>query len=214
MYVYPDMDIRFPEDKESTLADAMVSRARGRWEKSGSPVNRPTGDGEYFFHRESDGGIPACTLCMSRQTPGHLVVRNIVPDAMGDQITIEQYVTVLREFDDQIAGPAAEGLDGMTSIDTDTRTLEDYFSKDSIARLEHFCKDSNQGDLGTHLADQRKWMAFLIEVHRNEKEKVHCDVFGRLLKAKGWWPEYGIATLVSEYDFGLRLLEQADKTEK
>jgi hypothetical protein len=212
MNVYPDMDIRFPEDAESSLADEMVSRAIGLWRQSGSPVGRPIGDGEYFFHRDADGTVPACTLCIGREAPGHLLVRNIVPDEMRGEISIDQYVAILREFDEQIAGPAAEELEGMTSMETSKHTLEDYFSKESIALLEHFCKDSNQGDRGTHLADQRKWMAFLLHVHRNEIEKVHCDTFGKLLKAKNWWPEDGIPTLVREYDFALRLLEQADQS--
>lgn len=212
MDVYPDMDIRYPEDAEASLAEGMASRASGLWKQSGSPVNRPTGDGEYFFHRDTDGVIPACTVCIGRKAPGHSVVRNIVPDKMGENIAIEQYVAVLQEFNASIAEPATEAVDGMTSIDTNKRTLEDYFSKESIELLRYFCETSN--GYGSHASDQRKWRAFLLHVHRNEKEKVHCDVFGRLLKATGWFPEDGIADLVHEYDFALELLEQADDKEK
>jgi hypothetical protein len=130
---------------------------------------------------------------------------------MGEQISIDQYVSILQEFNEIIAEPTAEAIGGMTSLDTSKRRLEDYFSKESIGLLEYFCTSSN--GYGSHPADQRKWRAFLIHVHRNRKEKVHCDTFGRLLKATGWWPEDGIADLVSEYDFAMELLEQADNPE-
>jgi hypothetical protein len=215
MNVYPGMDIRFPADKESLLAEDMKQRATGLWKWHGkSPVSRPVEDGQYFFHRDGDESIPACILCIGRREPGHLVVQNIVPDSMRAEISIEQYVQMLQEFD-TIASPAAEALDGMTSIDTSKRSLEDYFSKESIEKLKYFCETSNAGDLGTHLLDQRKWMAFLLHYYRNKREKelVHCDTFGKLLQAKGWWPESGIKRLVHEYDFAMRLLEQADNPE-
>lgn len=215
MNVYPDMDIRFPADKESLLASGMKKRAGGLWTWHGkSPVNRPVEDGQYFFHRDGDNSAPACILCIGRKEPGHLVVQNVVPDAMQVEFSVDQYVGVLREFDTQIAGPAAEELDGMTSIDTSKRTLEDYFSKEAIDRLKYFCDTSNAGDLGTHLLDQRKWMDFLLYYYRNktETEPVHCDTFGELLRAKKWWPENGIRKLVNEYDFAMRLLEQANNS--
>lgn len=206
MNVYPDMDIRYPEGYEPSLAEKMVSRATGIWRKSGSPVNRPIEDGQYFFHRDASGGIVSCIVCLNRSEPGHLVVVNIVPDKMGDQISIDQYVTILQDFNSTIAEPAADEVGGMTSIDTSKRTLEDYYSKESLQLLEYFCKSSN--GYGSHPSDQRKWRAFLLHVHRNEKERPHGDTLGRLLAATDWFPQDGIRNLAMEYNFAMELLDQ------
>ncbi len=74
MNVYPDMDIRFPADKESSLASDMKKRAGGLWKWHGkSPVNRPVEDGQYFFHRDGVDSTPAGVLCIGRKESGHLV---------------------------------------------------------------------------------------------------------------------------------------------
>ena len=97
----------------------------------------------------------------------------------------------------------------MTSIGTSTHTLEDHFSPKAVKLLERFCLTSNAGDLGSDLSDQKKWMDFLLHVHRNHEE-VQCDTFGHCLRAKKWWPEHGIDSLVHEYDFAVHLLKHAD----
>jgi hypothetical protein len=211
MNVFPDMDIRFPESDEPTLAEKMDSRATGIWRKSGSPVNRPVEDGQYFYHRDASGGIQACTVCLNRRAVGHLVVASIVPDKMG-QIPLDHYVAVLQDFNSAIAEPAAVEIGGLTSIDTSKRTLEDYFSKESISLLEYFCKSSN--GYGSHPSDQRKWRAFLLHVHRNENERTHGDTFGRLLTATDWFPQDGIRHLATEYNFAMELLDQADNSDE
>ena len=54
------------------------------------------------------------------------------------------------------------------------------------------------------------WMNFLICAY-DEGKNVHCDIFGKCLRASGWWPEDGIRDLVHEYDFALRLLRQSGR---
>jgi hypothetical protein len=141
-----------------------------------------------------------------------LVLVQIVPEGVqAGQVPVEWYVAILREFDTLIADPAATSLDGMTSIDTDKRSLADYFSPEAIRLLERFCKTSNQSDHGSHPSDQEMWIAFLLHVHRTNAEEVHCDTFGACLSAAGWWPEDHIPMLAHEYDFAMRLLRQADR---
>lgn len=152
--------------------------------------------------------IPSVLFCVTRRSRGHYSAFNIVPEELI-QIPKDQYVALLREFDSLIAEPAALEVGGMTAMETDKRTLEDYFSPEAVRLLETFCKTSNVGDLGSHPSDQEKWMAFLLHAYR-DGAKVHCDVFGECLKARGWWPEKYIDRLVHEYDFAMRLLRHAE----
>jgi hypothetical protein len=209
MQTYPLMNIRFPESKEADLVDAMRSRAilPWRWQQHDAH-GRPPNEDKFYFHRDEVSTDPPCTLCILREGPGTFIVVNIVPDADGVQISIDLYVRILREFDTLIAEPATDGLGGITSIDTDKRTLEDYFSAEAIRLLELFCKTSNAGDFGAHPSDQEKWMAFLIHVYRTNPE-VHCDIFGACLMAKKWWPVDHIPALVREFDSSMRLLRQS-----
>lgn len=209
MQVYPTMDIRFPESKEAELFDSMRHRASPPWQwQTHDAFGRPPENDSFYFHRDEGDIEPPCTLCMQREAPGHFVIHAIVPDTNTvHKLPVEQYVRIMQEFDEQIAGPATEALEGMTSIGTSKHRLEDYFSAEAIQLLERFCSTSNAADWGSHPSDQDKWMAFLVYVHRS-KENVHCDTFGACLKAKEWWPEVGIPILVSEYDFAMRLLRR------
>jgi hypothetical protein len=209
MCVYPLLDIRFPENKEATLIHEMKSRVERPWQwQHHDAFHRSPGDGRFYFHRDECGSDPPCTLCIWRKAPGHLVAHAIVPDTTAFEIGVQQFTSILGEFDRVISSPAAEALGGMTQLGTSKHRLEDYLSSESVRLLELFCNTSNATDLGTHASDQEKWMAFLIHVHRQEDE-LHCDNFGACLKAKGWWPDAGIPKLVQEFDFAMRLLQQA-----
>jgi hypothetical protein len=212
MDVYPDMDIHFPEHRESELIQEMRSRLDGIWTwQEHSTVDRPLEDGQCVFHRDSNGSIVPSALCISRIAPGHLQVVNIVADEMGDHLSQAEYAQILQEFDSQIAAPAAEVVEGMTVVEASKQNLSDHFSQTSIDLLKAFCLGSNTGDLGNHESDQRKWRAFLIHVFRNEQDRVSGDVFGRLLRPEDWWPESDIRRLASQYNFAMALLSQAEE---
>jgi hypothetical protein len=89
------------------------------------------------------------------------------------------------------------------------RSLGDYFPAEAIRLLEWLCTTSNRSDRGSHPSDQRKWIAYLLCVHRTQTE-VDGHTFGALLKAKAWWPEEHIPPLVEEYEFAMRLLGQQE----
>jgi hypothetical protein len=214
MRVYPLMNIRFPYASEAELVDALKARAIAPWRWQERNANaRPPDDDFFYFHRDRVGADPPCTVCLWRVRPANFAVVNILPDAKTVvRLTVDQYVGILRDFDRSIAEPAADAVEGMTSIDTDKRRLEDYFGPQAIRFLECFCKTSNASTLGSHPSDQRKWMAFLLCVHRRNAEPVHGDIFGECLKAKGWRPDRGISRLVQECDFAMELLRLSDRT--
>lgn len=209
---YPALDIHFPPERESELFNEMKRRAVQPWSNQNhDPMGRTPTQDSFYFHRAVVGNAPSCTVCIHSDKVGHWVVQNIVPDAgQISSIPLDIYKNILMEFDSQIADPAAESVSGMSSIRYSKYRLEDYFSPRAVTLLQAFCSTSNQGDLGTHPTDQRKWMNFLITAYEDGKD-IHCDVFGNCLRTAEWWPEWGIADLVREYDFAMRLLRQSGR---
>lgn len=198
MEIRPLMDIRFDGTRENDLLEDMKSRATdsGLWQwQDHNPFGKPPGDGRFYFHHDQE---PFCTVCIHREEAGHFIVR-ITPDESG-KMPVKEFVQILNDFDAQVAGPAAETLSGITSIDTSKRTLHDYFSREAVRLLELFC---------TTPEDQEKWFDFVLYIHRNS-ENIHCDIFGYCLRDTGWWPEGDIDQLVQEYDFAQLLLKRSE----
>jgi len=210
---YPQMHIHFPQAKESELYEKMKQLAHPPWSpQQHDPHGRPAESSRFYFHRDRVADEPSCTVCIWRDKPGHWIVTGIIPDeGQGHQIPIEQYKKILANFESEIASSAVESVGGIPPmIDISQYRLEDYFSREAVKLLQHFCKTSNQSDLGTHMSDQEKWVAFLLQVYDDGNE-IHCDIFRYCLQTAKWWPEEGIPTLVSEYDFAMRLLKQSGR---
>ncbi len=210
---FPIMDIHFPPEREKALHDEMTRRAVPPWStQEHDALGRPTTSGSFYFHRAVVTNSPSCTVCIHRDNPGHWIINAIVPDeGQNPSIPLETYKEILREFESMIAEPSVEAVSGMCAIQLSKYRLEDYFSPHAVKLLEAFCLSSNHGDLGSHPSDQWKWISFLLAAFDDDKN-IHCDIFGNCLKTAQWWPENGIADLVHEYDFAMRLLRQSGRS--
>jgi len=208
----PQMHNRIPPDKEAELHEEMKRLASAPWSSQPhNPFGKPADSDRFYFHRDNVNDEPSCTLCICCKEPSHWIVVAIVPDeGQVHQIPIVQFKKILTNFESDIAEPAAETVEGITSIDMSQYRLEDYFSPEALSLLKHFCETSNQSDLGCHPSDQEKWIEFLLRVFEDNAD-VHCDIFGSCLHTARWWPEQGISSLVSEYDFAMRLLQQSGR---
>jgi hypothetical protein len=207
----PLMNIHFPPAREGELHEVMKGLAKAPWKSQPfNPFGKQPEDGQFYFHRDAVGDDPSCTLCIYRKQAGHWIVQAIVPDEGQEPnpISVEQCKSLLTEFEAKIAEPATDAVQGMAAIEISTFRLEDYFSPNAVELLRRFCLTSNQSDLGTHLSDQEKWIAFLLCAY-DDGNDVHCDIFGDCLRNAAWWPEIGVSRLVSQYDFAMRLLKQS-----
>lgn len=209
---YPAMDVYFPHAREADLLGEMTRNAAAPWSAMVvDALGRVPEPGAFYFHRDVIDGAPSCTVCMRRNEPGKFVVVNIVPDeGQGGQISIEDYKSIITDFDSKVAEPAALVVGGMTAVEISVYRLEDYFSPRSVELLKQFCGAANHGDLGSHPSDQDRWMAFLVSAY-DERNDVHCDVFGACLKNERIWPEHGVRQLVREFDFSMRLLKHVGR---
>lgn len=171
----PLMNIHFPPTKENELHEEMKRRATPPWSPQAyDAFGKASEDGYFFFHCDAVSSEPSCTLSIHREEPGHWIVYAIIPDkGQVKRIPVKQYKTILSNFESEIAEPAATAIKGMTAIEISQYRLEDYFSPEAVNLLRRFCMTSNQSDLGQHLSDQEKWIAFLICVY-DERNEVHC----------------------------------------
>ncbi|MBN1555449.1 MAG: hypothetical protein JXA11_11945 [Phycisphaerae bacterium] len=210
---YPRLNIYFPGTREEELHEKMKRLAKSPWySQDHNTHGKPADNGFFYFHHDELGENPSCTLCIARSEPGHWTVTGIVPDkGQVNPIPCECYSRMLDDFNSNIANPAADTVDGMTSIDIHTFRLKDYFSPQAVKKLSHFCKSANQCDLGHHPCDQERWNSFLIQVFEDNKDIPSCDIFGDCLKTAKLWPEDDIPRLRKEYDFAMRLFEQYER---
>lgn len=213
MVQYCRTHIRFPDDKDGELREEMNRLATTPWlPQQHDPHGRPTPSNRLYFHRDTVGDEPSCSVCIRVDEPGHWIVGSVVPDAgQVPRIPPDQYNRIVASFESDIVTPAARAVGGTASTEwSDTRMdrLEDHFSPEAVGLLQCFCETSNRSDLGSHPFDQEKWIGFLLRAY-DDKRNVHCDTFGTCLKAAEWWPEKDVPRLVEEYDFAMRLLKQA-----
>lgn len=210
---YQRINIHFPPARETEIHAEMKHRATSPWSPQvKDALGRPAEDGSFYFHRDVVSDEPSCTLCIRREKEGHWVVQAIVPDeGQINPIPLDVHKVILCEFESKIAEPAADCVQGMTSIELSKYRLEDYFSPQAVGLLDKFCATSNMSDLGSHPSDQEKWINFLLTAFDDGKD-IHCDIFGKCLKTAGWWPEDEVWRLVNEYDFAMRLLQQSGRS--
>ena len=186
----------------------MRGRAADPWSwQPHDAFGNPPEDGHFYFHRHGTDEFPPGSICLYRKRRGILVVGTIARDEDSTVNPISFAHGILKEFRNRIVSPAAKLANGRVRLGGSQHSLENYFSKKAIHLLKAFCR--SKGDLGRHPCDQEMWMRFLRYVRRYYRNPPHCDVFGKCLSEKKWWPECDIHRLVDQYDFAMRLLAQA-----
>jgi hypothetical protein len=159
----PVIDINFPAARETELLEEMNHRSVLPWAPQGvDPHGRPREENRFYIHRDAVGDDSPSTICAYRKEPGHWQIVAVVPDEWFPNPPVEAYLRILSAFDSEIAGPAAETVEGLSAMGTSQYRLEDHFSQTAIKLLERFCKTSNMSDGGHHLSDQEKWVDFLL----------------------------------------------------
>lgn len=208
----PLMNVHFPPSREAELHAEMMRCSIAPWTPQPfTPFGKEVQEGNYYFHLDVVGNDPSCTVCILRKKPGHWLVHAIIPDdGQPSPLTVYQYKRILSQFHVEVVEPAVNLVKGVAAIEMSISRLEDHFSPTAVELLQRFCSTSNQSDLGSHLSDQEKWIAFLVRVY-DDSNDVHCDIFGDCLRNANWWPEAGISRLIREYDFALRLLKQSGR---
>lgn len=195
--------------KEEDLLKMMEGLAKSPWHLHKQDLK----EGSYTFHREASDNFPLCGAHVGRTDPGRWWLCNLNPVEVGDSISFEEFNSLVKEFDQLIAAPAAKAIGGYTSLHADTCHLSDHFSNEATKLFKRFSQAANWSDGGAHPSDQEKWIDFLLRAY-DDGTDVHCDQFGNCVRKEQLWPDKHIPKLVSEYDFAMRLLKQAGRSQR
>jgi hypothetical protein len=161
----------------------------------------------YGFVAPGTKAYPSATLWLAAPERGDWYVSNIVPSE--GRLTLDQYNTILREFFDEFVANAAAAAGVSATLEKTDKGPEDFFSAGASKLLERFSIAANMSTGSGHPADQQRWLAFIIQVYRDNRGP-EASTLSDLLHQHFGWPEETASILAAEYAFGLALLRQAD----
>lgn len=137
-------------------------------------------------------------------------VSNIVPRNVSE-LGIEKYNAILQDFVARIAEPAARPGSFDIDLTSPKQTLEDWLTVEPATALRRFSKLANKSTGAVHPMDRARWYAFLIATHRASKQLDSDQLKRWLVEVDGWSSEKAYELAV-DYEFGLGLLEQYDRS--
>jgi hypothetical protein len=149
----------------------------------------------------------AAYLYLTYHAPTHLYVSNIVPKEIG-QLNFDQYNRVLSEFYERFAKIAAkEPL--VVTLSSDEKNVADWLPSEGAALLTAFSHGANKSTGSGHPMDRKRWFRFLVYTHRLGAPSIQYFLERWFLEEENW-PEDKVQKLMSEYEFGIDLLEFYD----
>lgn len=162
----------------------------------------------HIFERGSDARIPAASLFLSERD-GRLVVANIIPESVNS-LSIDEYNTILGEFA-TIARSIAGDLELRIDESGPDADIGRWLSDRTQKALVHFSRLANKSTGSSHPMDFERWADFITVSHR--EGRIPPDMLARFLVEEEGWPPDRAAELVSEYEFGLSLLDRSERRE-
>jgi hypothetical protein len=143
-----------------------------------------------------------------RHATSWLYVSNIVPIG-AQQLTVDQYNNILREFETRFAKPAAGLLGVRVELSSAEQSLEDWLSPQSAGLLRAFSRGANKSTGSGHPMDRERWLNFLIALHRSGEDP-NIGLIERWLVEEERWRDETTSRLLSEYEFARDLLSRFD----
>ena len=192
-------------------ATTQLPRAWTRnWERENElkKVALTSEDRYVAFSRASSDGIPAATVFLT-QSGSTLKVTNIVPQKLGS-LTYAQYNVILDDFVSQIARPAVDRLGFRMDLTPGHLPITHWLSEEAARRLKRFSGAANKATGSTHPMDFKRWVAFLIQTHR-EDWRLDVETLARWLTEEEGWGEEEAAKLSMEFEFARDLLKIYDE---
>ena len=184
------------------------SRDRAREDE----LNREPGIKFYCFGCSREGNREAAALLLAhpaRRATSWLHVSNIIPKDTR-QLTYDQYNSVLRDFHDRFAKPAADSLNVAVELSASEQTVENWLSPESAKRLLAFNAGANKSTGSSHPMDRERWCDFLIALHRAGENPSEA-LLERWLVEEEKWPEEIAFDLICEFEFARDLLSRFDR---
>ncbi len=155
--------------------------------------------GAYCFACPASGPRLAAEIWMWPRPDG-FEVTNILPIGRPS-MTHDEYNTVVQDFHDLFAGPAAQATGVTVELGRTEFQIEDLLSA-STARLLH---EVSENRLRMFRIDRERWNRFLTAAH-NEGTTLDGPKLYRWLVENEKWPEYDALNLSDEYEHARELL--------
>jgi hypothetical protein len=170
------------------------------------------GEDAIAIQRDAVDGLPACGLTLWQEGDGYKVT-NIVPLESGE-LGIECYNTLLDDFVRRVAEPASEGGELFElEISSPLAAIEDWMSPETATALRRFSALANKSTGSAHPLDRQRWFAFVIHAYRDNRRADTGQLTRWLIEVEGWPPELA-HELAGEYETGIALLEQFERSER
>jgi hypothetical protein len=211
--VFQDMAIHGAVEKRSQLRDALLATPKEPWhvdlDRSAEVSSNGLSPKEVIlFRREGDEALPAAGLTLFETDDGYYVP-NIVP-LKTSSLTFVEYNKILNDFIRSVATPAAEKLGFSITTTSPEQTLEDWLPPEADKKLRVFSGSANKSTGSSHPSDKRRWLDFIVAVHRSKK-KIDSGLLARWLHEAEGWREDSAQELAIEYEQALELLEFYDE---
>lgn len=210
--VFQDLMLVGPDADKSRLRTALISHAKGPWkharDREDQLVRMGDADSVIAFERSEGEGIDAVGLVLWAKQGG-FEISNIVPLKVRE-LGPRRYNAALQDFEGSVARPAAEEVGFAVKTTPAQQGISDWLPPDAAQALRRFSTAANKTTGSAHPLDRQRWFAFLILAHR--EGNLDTDRLMRWLVEVENWPEDVAHDLVIEYDFGLALLDEYDRS--
>lgn len=210
--VFQDLTIRPVGHSLLALRKALIARSLPPWryaiekETEVSEIAAPDED-VIVFERAADDKVAAAGLVLWSRGDGYEVT-NIVPREVRE-LGYSGYNSILQDFIERVAKPAAVDVPSEIETTKDHQSIEDWLPHEVLTSLRRFSALANKSTGSSHPTDRKRWLAFIINAH---KEHVNFDtdkLVRWLVEIEGWRDE-SAHDLASEYEFALGLLTEYD----
>ena len=208
--VFQDLFLKFPEERRMEVRQVLGRYAKQPWRHAEEREKALTEDEDAMtFERESKGNIPNSGLTLWAESYGYNVI-NIVPLEIHE-ISIDVYNDVLNDFVDRVVQPASEVSGFDIEISARKQSITDWTSQEAADALHRFSVTANKSTGSGHPLDRKRWFKFLFSARR-ARGKLDSYLLERWLIEAEEWPPDVTTKLISQYEFGMSLLDEYDSS--
>jgi hypothetical protein len=191
------------------LIPGIESRLTDGWSRDRESEQRLRGDGgqSRFFlfacRASTSGSAVKLTMCADGR---RLSVTNVMLQDYG-RLSCAEYNMILVEFYLRFLHTASSEAGLATELSSDERSFEEAFGWTAAQLLKRFSVLANRSS--AHPADRRRWMDFLIHLHRQPDRDYDFGLLAKWLIEDGWSVDE-TNRLISECEFAQDLLRAYD----
>ncbi len=212
--VFQDLRLRGGLGGRDGIRRALISSTSSPWRHAvdrEKEIRDVAGENDdvIAFESAASGGLDAVALVLWAQGEGYEVT-NIVPLEVGE-LGYRRYNLALQNFVDVVAEPAARKSVFKIEMTAAKQGLRDWLSPDAVDALRSFSVAANKATGSAHPMDRRRWFSFLLAAHR-DRRGLDPERLTRWLTEVEGWPEDQAHDLAIEYEFGLALLDEYDRS--